>query len=196
MEQQTRGVKVMVAKNLAARKNAVALSAFVTTAGERSRARTFKDPEFALKQFEIRASSKLEILSKHSVTAKDVLKKAQGREDSQELDLNSYHAETVAAKVVVSLHKALSTLFETSKNAGDRFALERVALAADCLSAHVNDELLAEVKYPNDPTIKSMLVERNVRTAKQAYLDVLDCLCGVQEEMGVRMPNFPSGPSA
>ncbi len=170
--------------------NSVNVRAFVTELAERERSREFKDPISAFTKFATGTSDKLERLDAKMKSARAAIAKATERKSSGELGDSTYYAETVAARMLISLQASLNAVYTAAKPSKDIFAVRRVGVVADKLAA-VADELLMEMHYPHDDSLKQTLVEQNVKMARDAHADAVSSLQGVHDALGIQMAGFP-----
>jgi hypothetical protein len=157
---------------------------------ERERSREFKDPISAFTKFATGTSDKLERLDAKMKSARAAIAKATERKSSGELGDSTYYAETVAARMLISLQASLNAVYTAAKPSKDIFAVRRVGVVADKLAA-VADELLMEMHYPHDDSLKQTLVEQNVKMARDAHADAVSSLQGVHDALGIQMAGFP-----
>jgi len=185
----------MSAKKLGSRINRENIASFVTELANRERDRKFTDPISAMKKFSEHAKCKLSLLEAKVVAAKSVISKSTERMAAGELDDATYYAETVSARLLVSMFDSLQALYAQAVNASDIFAVRRVGVVADKLAA-VSDGLLMETRYPQDASLRKSLADQSVAMARGAYEDVMQSLRGVHMPLGVQVAEFPAKPDS
>ncbi len=173
--------------------NRLNVARFVQDNAERERTREFKDPVSAFTKFSAQACTMLERLNAKADAAKASIAKATERKSSGELDDSTYYAETVAARMLLSMQASLKAIYLYAQGTKDIFAVRRVGVVADKLAA-VSEELLMESHYPQNESLKGTLIEQAVKMAKDAHSDAIQSLQGVHDALGVRMPEFPEPP--
>jgi hypothetical protein len=189
-----KGVGVMALNGSGTRSsNRLSVARYVNESAERERSREFKDPVSAFTKFSTQADAMLQRLEPKTQSARAVISKATERKSEGELDDSTYHAETVAARMLLSLQTALKAVYLYAQGTRDIFAVRRVGVVADKLAA-VSDELLKESYYPRDESLRQTLVEQTVKMARDAYADAIQSLQGVHETLGVKIADFPEPP--
>jgi len=179
----------MVVSAMAARRNAAYMET-LSSGVSRERGRQFANPQLAYDRFSQKASEMLTELKPKVAHSEAILDRVRLRHESGELDLMSLGAEVAAAKVVVKMNDALTSMYLRAQNGKDTWAMRRIAVAAEKLVVQA-DEILKESSYPGDPTVKKMIISQNLAMAKEVYNDVVRSLDNTHLELGVAMPDFP-----
>jgi hypothetical protein len=181
----------MADRELAARRNKARADATIRALADGERNRVFRDPDHAFRIFSDNTAVKLSALSRSAACAIAFFDKAVARRNAGELDGETFYAETVATKVLVSLSDSLHTLSRRATDARDIYAVRRTGVVADKLAV-LAEGLLRETRYPSEETARKELVGQSIRMARDAYDDAVSGLRGVHLELNVRLADFPA----
>ncbi|MBU0533039.1 hypothetical protein KKB44_06115 [Candidatus Micrarchaeota archaeon] len=181
-----------VLQQLAARRNAVVATGFVTSMQERARERSFANPREAANRYATIVQKRLDNLRPQIADAKRTLMVAQEKTQSGELDLIAAPAEQIPATVVLSLFRMLETMYERSRNSADVYTISRVGIAASILQTTLNDGLLRERTYAKNTEDRKSDAKTVIGKAQTLYRDVLGALDNTHQSLGVEPPAFPA----
>lgn len=178
----------MGTREMASLMNRKATDRFVAQATRLARSTTFKDPQAAARRIREVVRTKLETLRPRVENAEKVLQRVKEREDAGELDEKTARAEAVPAKVVKTMFTTLEAMFD---KADDPYTLGCVGLGADMLAANLDRSLLREETYPQDKKDRQRAAEDRIDEALVVYRRILRGLDNTQQELRIRIPEFP-----
>jgi hypothetical protein len=153
--------------------------------------KSMAEPMAEFDKYVVRARSRLDMAKPEVEKAKAFIASSEQRED---LDAQSLHAETVSARMIVSLFDTLETLYDKSCEGQSTYPLKCVSVAANTLSAYLKrGHITSAGEYPDsDPLLTGRIVDSRVGTAKEIQNNVAAALDGSLEKFNLSLPELPS----